>query len=212
VTHRACFSFAGLTCAMVMAASPLLAQTSPLLVPSPGPSTELEFRVKTTIEPRCGWSSSGTPAANVNLGSLEADGSFDVPFEIDCNTPFVFSTVSQNGHLSQDEMIEELPNSFTQKVDYRLALRLGVREADGSIATLTATCRSENLRIEGPCPFAQGSVSAIEFTGDAIAPSADTSLPRSRLRILWSAPQEGGPSRVAGRYSDVLTVSVSAKP
>jgi hypothetical protein len=205
-------AWGGLVCAIWGVSSPLHAQSNPLPAAVPGSSTELEFQVQTTIAPRCGWSASGAPAATVDLGSLEVSGSLDVPFEIDCNTPFTFSTVSQKGHLSQDQLIQDLPGTFTQQVDYRIALRLGVREADGSATTLTATCRSENLRIEGPCPFAQGSVLQSSFTGDAIAPSADTSLPRSRLRVMWSAPEPGGPTRVAGNYSDVLTVSVSAKP
>jgi hypothetical protein len=195
-----------LVCVLSGAAMPAAAATV-----TPGPATALEFTVKTVIEPRCGWSPSGAPMANVDLGSLDVDGSKDIPFEVDCNTPFLFSALSENRRLVKDAPIADLPSSFVQGVNYRVNVRLGVRQADGTVATVSETCGSQTLGLEGMCAFAQGSPLLDDFTGESIATSADTALPRSRLRVFWNGPDEGGPTRVAGTYSDVLTISVQAK-
>jgi hypothetical protein len=183
-----------------------LAQT-----PVAGQPSQVELTIATTIEPRCGWSTSGKPSPTVNLGSLDETGFKDIPFEVDCNTPFTFTASSQGRALAQAAPIEDLPAIFSQEVDYEVNLRLGVRQMNGVARALTATCDASALHIESMCPFAEGSVLLDEFTGDSIATAADTALPRSRLRISWQGQSASMPVRVAGTYSDVLIVSVQAK-
>jgi hypothetical protein len=195
-----------LTCAFSGAFTTVFAQTA-----TPGPADTLAFTVQTVIAPRCGWSPTGAPADTVNLGSLDSDGSKDVPFEIDCNTPFTFSAFSQNRSLVNPVSIADLPSSFVQAVKYRVNARIGVRQSDGTATTISQTCGSQSLGLGGTCAFAQGSTFLDDFTGESVATSADTALPRSRLRLFWSGPEVGDPTRVAGTYSDVLTISVQAK-
>jgi hypothetical protein len=197
---------AALTVVLCGAAMPAAAQG---LVPVT--STSLEFNVTTTIAPRCGWAAGGAPAASVDLGSLDAAGSKDIPFEVDCNTPFLFTATSQKSALVRQNLMIDLPASFIQEVEYRVNVRLGVRNEDGTATAITETCQAATLSLEGMCPFAMGSSGLSNFTGEAVATSADTALPQSRLRVTWNDPIMGGPTRVAGTYSDVLTISVHAK-
>jgi hypothetical protein len=178
----------------------------------PARHTSLEFHVTTTIEPRCGWGANGAPAASVDLGALDIAGSALIPFEVDCNTPFVFSAVSQKRGLVRDALMADLPASFVQEMDYRVNLRMGVRQTDGSAAVVSETCTSKALGQNGMCAFGEANTLVSDLTGDSVATSADTSLSRSRPRVSWDGPIMGDPTRVAGTYSDVLTVSVSAKP
>lgn len=195
-----------IVCALNGLSAPVVAQS---LVP--GPAASVELTITTAVSPRCGWSASGAPASNVSLGSLDATGHKDIPFEIDCNTPFLFSATSLNETLAQEASIEDLPALFTQTIDYRVGVRIGVRNVDGVAGIITANCSSSSLHIEGMCPFAVGSPGQDSFTGESIATAADTALPRSRLRISWTGQSASEPTRVAGTYSDVLTVSVQAK-
>jgi hypothetical protein len=206
MTQFKSIGIAGLVCVLGGLSVPAAAQSS-----VPGPAASVELTITTAIAPRCGWSSSGAPASNVTLGSLDSTGNKDIPFEIDCNTPFLFSATSLNQTLAQEASIEDLPALFTQTIDYRVGVRIGVRNVDGTAGIVSANCSSASLTLEGMCPFAVGSPGQDSFTGESIATAADTALPRSRLRISWTGQSASEATRVAGTYSDVLTVSVQAK-
>jgi hypothetical protein len=201
------FGMAAFGCAFVaLGGSPALAAN-----PVVGSAVALEFTPTMTIEPRCGFAASGTPASGVNLGSLDTAGLRDVAFGLDCNTPFTFSTSSQNGALKRDNPMSGLPIQFSQTIDYRVRLALGVRDLDGSLRTMTETCTATALLPSGSCAFAGTLPLQGLLSGDGIAIATDLALPPSSLRITWSNPNSGDPTRVAGSYSDVLTVSVEAK-
>jgi hypothetical protein len=200
------FGMAAISCALCSIAPIANAQSSVI-----GDASSLEFTVTTAIAPRCGWAPSGAPAASISLGSLDVAGSKDVPFQVDCNTPFTFTASSANQTFLRENPMANLPQTFTQSIDYSINVAIGVRQKDGSATTAADTCGANELQGASSCGFGALSSTKNDFIGDAVATSADTSLPRSRLRVIWSGPTPGAPTPVAGTYSDVLTVSVEAK-
>lgn len=175
----------------------------------------VQFDVELNVAPRCGWASGGEPAAVVNLGSLDVGGTKEVPFALDCNTPFVIRTSSLNGALMHGGPdIANLPRSFTNLVGYDVRMRLGVRRLNGDTDVRVRDCNSAQiweLVLAANCDFGGTSIGEGWSSNNAVANANDTGLPDSRLRLSWSPRSPNAPTRLAGSYSDVLTVSVEAQ-
>ncbi|NJR20261.1 MAG: hypothetical protein HC777_01400 [Hyphomonadaceae bacterium] len=197
-----------------MFAGPAIAQSGPS-GPSAGSAATVQYDVELNVAPRCGWASGGQPAARVDLGSLDIAGSKDVPFALDCNTPFVIRVSSLNGGLVNDGTSSiDFPTSFTDLVNYDLRMRLGVRRLNGDTDTRTRDCNSAQvwqLVLAANCDFGGTAIGEGWSSNNAVANANDPGLPASRLRLSWSERTRGAPTRVAGSYSDVLTVSVEAQ-
>jgi hypothetical protein len=191
-------------------AGPAMAQSG-----SGGGAAVVQYDVTLSIAPRCGWANGGRPAASVDVGSLDISGVKDVPFALDCNTPFVVRAESARGALKKTgDQISGLPSSFTDVVPYNVRMRLGVRQANGNTDTRNRTCDAAELLTSSPssaCAFAGTGIGEGWSSNNAVANASDTGLPASSLRLSWSARAVGAPTRLAGSYSDVLTVSVEAQ-
>lgn len=193
------------TCALGAAMAVLAATAAPA-------RDTVEYDVIMTIPASCGWAASGRPTAEVDLGDLAKAGERTLPFALDCNTPFVIRAASQNGAMKRaGDMPTGAEISFADRVDYEVRLRLGVRQANGATDVRNRTCTSGELfTLAASCPFAGDSLGEGWESNNAVANAADAGLPASSLRLRWDGQANGGPTRVAGSYSDVLTVSVEA--
>jgi hypothetical protein len=193
-------------------ASPAFAQSGP---GGGSGAAVVQYDVELTVAPRCGWATGGEPVSTVNLGSLDISGSKDVPFALDCNTPFVIRAASSHGALKLGTALPPgLPASFSAMVPYNVRMRLGVRQANGNSDTRNRTCEASELLAAAPsvdCAFAGVALGEGWSSSNGVANANDVGLPASSLRLSWSAPTSGAATRIAGSYSDVLTVSVEAQ-
>ena len=172
----------------------------------------VQYDVTMAIPASCGWASGGQPAASVDLGDLAKGGERTLPFALDCNTPFVIRAVSQNGAMKREgDLPAGAETLFADAVDYDVRLRLGVRQANGQTDVRNRTCSSGELFTRAAsCPFAGDAAGQGWDSNNAVANAADAGLPASSLRLRWDGQANGGPTRVAGSSSDVLTVFVEA--
>ncbi len=172
----------------------------------------VQFDVLMTVPASCGWATGGQPQSTVNLGDLAKPGTRNLPFALDCNTPFVIRAVSQNGAMKR---AGSLPSGaaafFDDAMAYDVTLTLGLRRANGATDTDERECTSGELFTRAAtCEFAGDSVGQGWESDDAVANARDAGLPPSRLSLRWDGQRIGGQTMVAGSYSDVLTVSVEA--
>ena len=146
------------------------------------------------VAERCGFST--PPADQAALGDLTAPGSLNVPFTVDCNTPFRIRAMSSNGGLKTRAANA---TGFTNTLDYNLQLQVGT-----DAGALQATCEAGALAGGGgDCAFYGNCAGQGLSSGEGVALKAP-----GALKFNWTA----APKRlVAGTYTDTVTIVVEAR-
>jgi hypothetical protein len=134
------------------------------------------------IEPKCGLSA--LPAA-LGLGQISSSGSQEVPFRVDCNTPFEYVVASREGALKNNDFSGNAAG-FTNRLPYLLEIRVQI---DGGV--LVSRCDSADLTGSSPA------------CGNANSGSATAIDQAASLAISWAA----GAELSAGTYSDTVTLT-----
>ena len=189
------------------ALSGVLSVAMPSLARADGETVKL--KVLANIPARCGIGQA--PDATTASRDVNAAVSFEMPFKVDCNQPFIIRVASANGALRAAAEGDSF--GFLTLKPYEVGLEVGL---SGS-PSLKQSCFSASLdrRSAGAageamgvgCPFFGVSGRAGLSSDQAIAAS-DAAL--SFLKISWSAV---GQSRrlLAGSYQDTLTIEVVPK-
>ncbi|MBI1404075.1 MAG: hypothetical protein GC147_12805 [Porphyrobacter sp.] len=140
------------------------------------------------IEPSCRL---GLANNTLDVGSLDSGGSARIGFDLDCNTPFQMSVASRNGGLAAGYE-GPVTGAFERSVAYRAELVMPLD--DGS--QIETQCDSEALAANAACGLVSSGLQT------AIAQSGS-------LTVAWQASSQ---PRLAGDYSDVITVTVEFAP
>ncbi|HLI67508.1 MAG TPA: hypothetical protein VKU90_14190 [Caulobacteraceae bacterium] len=165
------------------------------------PVQKLTVDVKARIAARCGFR--GDQDDHTGAQDLTVAHTLVIPFQLDCNTPFVIGVKSQHGAFAADRTPDGSGFAFTKA--YRLSLDIGT---NGQALT-PAACDSTALT----APGAPGAACAFYGAkpGQGLSSGKLISIDRpSSMSLSWDG-QGAGPRNVAGRYSDTITITVSAR-
>ena len=148
-------------------------------------SEDVSIELSGNIEARCRLTSFPTSA---ELGEVLQSGIHQIPFQIDCNTPFSFEVRSREGALKGQAAVTA--PGFTTLIPYTLELKIPTDEG-----LIVSQCASSTLAAATPScgRGTSGSAIAIERTGS--------------LTLSWSIADVP----VAGAYADVVTVNVGPR-
>ncbi len=130
-----------------------------------------------------------SPSAAVDLGVLVNSGSRQIPFDVDCNTPFSYGARSLAGGLRVPDLGAP-PPGFASLIPYLLQLSI---PTDAGV--VTGQCESSELNGDNPACTYESSP-----TGIAIGQTGT-------LTLTWATQDE----LVAGTYTDVLTLTVQPR-
>lgn len=146
---------------------------------------DVSIELSGDIEARCRFTSF---LSSAELGEVLQTGTQQIPFQIDCNTPFSFEVRSREGALKGQAAMTA--PGFANIIPYTLELKIPTDE--GLIAS---QCASSTLAASTPScgRGTSGSAIAIEQTGS--------------LTISWSIADVP----VAGSYADIVTVTVGPR-
>jgi hypothetical protein len=187
-------------------AAPAAALISPVGLPATvasaeGAPTQLAIHVTATVQPQCGFAPGfepqSPPTIEANGGPIAA---VRIPFRLACNDEFTIQVTSANGGLRSEASPATLARAnasgFRTEAPYTLRLDI-VRDEGGD---LSETCTSQQLMTGAGCQMASsGQVS--EFPSTAGESAMTIEFPE--------AVEPRG--YVAGRYQDVLTVTVATR-
>jgi hypothetical protein len=159
------------------------------LLPGKAVASEDQVRLELVAheEPRCGI---GNLAPVLSLGQLDRAGARTFSFTIDCNAPFAYSLISENGALKpvEDGALAGSGTGLPYNVSTRIAMSGG--------ASLADECASAALLAPPTCTFSN--------SGSAIAPGEE-----AQFDISWPSAED---LRLrAGLYTDRLTLTLSPR-
>lgn len=134
----------------------------------------------------------GDLASSIDFGDIRAAGQKAINFTVRCNTPFSYRATSENGGL-QHSSGPSAPKGFLAVVPYRVAIYI---PTDGT--TINDACDSTAIKVGSvTCAFTDsGRGASLNYDG------------LSNLTLTWSPAA----TPLAGRYSDSLTLTVTAIP
>ena len=146
---------------------------------------DVSIELSGNIEARCRLTSF---PASAELGEVLQNGIHQIPFQIDCNTPFNFEVRSREGALKAQGAVTA--PGFAKIIPYTLELKIPTDEG-----LIVSQCASSTLAVATPScgSGTSGFAIAIEETGS--------------LTMSWSIAD----IPVAGTYTDVVTVSVGPR-
>lgn len=150
-----------------------------------GGAASLDVVVKGKITPSCRLSGGG----DIDFGELSGAREVEADFGLNCNVPFDISFQSARGGLAH-AVLPQGQGPFAGTLGYTLSVTIPT--ISPTPAVLGATYDSENL-------IARKTLSS----GEGIAKGG------GRIRIRTDRPSEAG--LLAGRYSEVLNVTVSPR-
>ena len=192
-----------LAIALFSAVTAVMTATSALCAPDV--SDQVRVKVQATISTRCGFDSE--PVDPSGKADLEATTSIEIPFQLDCNTPFRIAVQSSHGalrHIGTAETGAIDTNGFAYAKSYDVALTLGTNSGPRT----PAACRSEQLQVGSraqPCDFFGAA------PGEGYSSVNDISVGQpSSLTVKW-AGGGAGPRHLAGDYQDILTIFVGPR-
>lgn len=162
--------------------------TCPLPAMASG-SDSASITVTGTIERSC---SIAMAASSLDLGDVVAAGTISANVAFNCNTPFVVHLMSDGGALVHNGAREVA--GFETIIPYTASLNLPFD--DGGVGAINA-CASAALLAGASC----GSLNSATHT--AIRQTA-------ALSLQWLA--QAATPRLAGRYQDVIRISVEFAP
>jgi hypothetical protein len=166
------------------------------------PVAVLHIDVRARIATRCGFGD--PPRSPTGAPNLNVEQHIEIPFKLDCNTPFIIGVKSDNGALTSDLTPNGSGFAFTKP--YKVELRIGT---DGDpltpdacdAATLTGKTKSE-----ASCAFYGDRPGQGLSSGKRIS----TDQP-SHLTVSWRGADPSAPRNVAGAYHDTITITVKAR-
>jgi hypothetical protein len=180
------------------------AQTAPR-----NPVDAIKLKVVAQIPARCGIVE--TPAPPAGAVDLLTSGSFNMPFKVDCNQPFLIRMSSSNGGFALTR--EGTRFGFGDFKPYDVTLNVGMNDQ----TNLVDTCSSQLLNLalapssgEGMgmnCPF-YGTAPRRGLSSGARISTRDAAS--SNIKISWSE-QSGARRLLAGSYRDTLTIAVEPR-
>ncbi len=181
-------------------AQPVLANTA--YAPGQGGrnSIEVGIEVRASVKDKCGFATGGAPAGTLDQADFDLKGfSKDFAIVLNCTGASRVAVSSRNGGLTTATTAD----GFASKAPYEVELKM---VADSG-TTANGSCGASTLSGAGGCTFAG---SATSSNGLRLA-AASTKANGSYLRVK-SAVYGGATPLIAGRYSDTLTITVSAAP
>ena len=148
-------------------------------------SDDVSIELSGNIEARCRLTSF---PASAELGEVLQNGIHQIPFQIDCNTPFNFEVRSREGGLKGQGAVTA--PGFASIIPYTLELKIPTDEG-----LIVSQCASSTLAAATPScgSGTSGFAIAIEQTGS--------------LTMSWSIAD----IPVAGAYTDIVIVSVGPR-
>jgi hypothetical protein len=196
MTRLSALIFLFLLCAAQPAAAHMTAYAAGQ---GPVSSIEVGVEVRASVQGRCGFAAGGAPSGQVSQADFDRVGfSRDFAIVLNCTGASRIAVASRNGGLTP----ESSDPGFAAVAPYQVQLRM-VGD-DG--AAVSDACAASALTT-GACAFAGRGDAA---TGLRLG-SASTKANGSYLRVSAPAYQGSAPL-AAGRYSDTLTITVSAAP
>jgi hypothetical protein len=169
-------------------------------LPAAAQTGPVQVALEANIPPRCGFLP-GTLVGQSRTPDLEAATRFDIQMMLDCNTPYAFGVVAQNGRL---ENLDAAPDGsgFAFAKFYQLSVAL---ETDLGVIR-SARCRSDTLVVGGSCAF------AAEAPGSGLSSRHGISVNRAAtLTVEWPDQSITGHRLAAGRYRDTLILVVGPR-
>jgi hypothetical protein len=152
-------------------------------------SSEVRIEVSGTIAPRCGVTAVAVPVGGVDL-SRQGQAAFAFP--VDCNAPFAYTVVSENGGFALEGAPKTGSTALSSRIPYSVDIAIPL---DGG--AIVDRCESVNI-VEGKraCPLStSGRLVAIAKTGT--------------VGVSWRKPQTG---LLSGTYRDRLTLAFTLLP
>lgn len=167
---------------------------------------EVRVKVQATITPRCGFESE--PVDPTGKPDIEANTTIEIPFQLDCNTPFRIAVQSTHGALRHIGTPVQAGSAETNGFAYTKGYDVGLTLGTSAGPRTPADCRSEQLR-------AGAQSQRCEFFGTApgegYSSVNDISVGQSSsLTVKWSGTG-AGPRHLAGDYQDTLTIFVGPR-
>jgi len=195
---------AALACACTAVSLGMVGQASanPIKPGGGAPVDKLTIDVRATIASRCGFAEA--PRSPPHAFDLNAAQHVEIPFTLDCNTPFTIGVKSDHGGLTSDRAPDGSGFAFSKP--YQVALEVGT---DASALT-PDPCGSEELvdagKLRSLCAFYGDRPGQGLSSGKSIS-----TFEPSHLVLSWPGVQDGTARNVAGRYHDTITITVSAR-
>jgi hypothetical protein len=158
-----------------------------LCAPACADDSEVTLHLRGRIAPRCAVS---TPNAILDVGNIAKAGSAQLNLTLSCNTPFRYAISSQNGGLKH-ESASAATAPFFHLLPYTMKITL---PADAGVTV--DTCSSSNSTASGKACQKSGIVETVAAKGRA-----------ATLEFTWNP---GDQRPLAGRYQDIVTITVSS--
>lgn len=168
----------------------LLAAAALSLPHDAGAAKRVTLTLQGSITAVCAITGTASDGLSAGLGDVTRPGSKETDYTINCNTPFRYRLVSQNGALRHEAALSA-PAGFAAAVPYQVAVVIPTDDV-----TIRDTCASESIKAgQVTCPFSD-SRNGVAIDG------------RAKVTMAWGAQS----MPIAGAYSDRLTFTVVAKP
>ncbi|HEY0044644.1 MAG TPA: hypothetical protein VGB62_08855 [Allosphingosinicella sp.] len=195
---RFLFALAALLGGLV--AGPAAAQTATAY--AGGNPVVLSIPVTASVGGRCGFADGLAPSGTISQADFDRTGlQGEVAFTLNCTGPSRVAVVSKNGALVASGSAAP---GYTASAPYDVTLNLV-----GNSVRTSATCAAATLKDGGSCQF-RGPASTAQ--GLRLA-GASTGQTGSSVRVSAPAATAGAtPQRIAGTYTDTLTITLSTAP
>lgn len=146
-------------------------------------SERVTISVHGTISPSCTLDGSETTATRT-INVINLDAPLEYEYRVNCNTPFKYNIVSDNGALQ----LESGSNSPDTRIPYDVSVRIPTDDV-----VIEDHCQSEAIKIgQNSC--------ALHHSRNGIAIDS-----RAKISVQW---KHGKTALHAGTYSDRLTFSI----
>lgn len=178
------------------------ADVTPAVGATDGLPSSVSLQVLGRVQSRCGFRAGAEPQSPP---TIEATGAAIAPvriaFGLDCNDEFTIQVSSANGALraQQDEaaLARAIANGFRVEAPYSLSLDV----PRGDAPALSERCSSAQLMSGAGCTMSSGAGQISEFPSMA-----------GEAALTIEFPEAVSPGEyVAGRYRDVLTITVGTR-
>ncbi len=160
----------------------------------------LKVELVTQVPARCGFVA-GSLIGQSATPDLERAARFDIRVKLNCNTPYSFGILAEQGKLTNRDAVPDR-SGYAFAKPYRVSVALDTDRG----GVKSDFCRSTELVSGGHCAF------AADAPGAGLSSRRGISINRDAILTVEWADQATMPSRLAaGRYQDTLTMVIGPR-
>lgn len=184
---------------IAIALAPIVAALTSV-APAAAQNGQVQIELAASIPARCGFVA-GSVTGQSRTPDLEAAARFDIRINLDCNTPYAFGVVAQNGRFTNLDAAAD-GSGFAFEKPYLLSLAL---ETDRGLVR-SARCLSTTIVAGGACGFAAAAA------GSGLSSQRGISINRhATLTVEWPDQDLAGQRLAPGRYRETLILVVGPR-